>query len=229
MPLLAMALAAAAVLDFARRTRSTFEPSGRPVPGVVFTGQFNRVHAGLALLESGTVAPLFVSGTNPGAGIPMAGFADQFQLSPALRNALASGALVLSPQAGNTLENAAETRRWLAAQPPDRPVVLITSRFHMPRASLALERELPGRVVWRHSVTEESVQRSHVITEFWKYLATPLAQSGVVGLNSWWLWPFAITTNLIDVRYLLEYHDGTSHLPDRRRQCAFRGLACGVA
>lgn len=171
--LLVLALASAPVADFAWRTRSTFEPSGAPVPGVVFTGQFSRVNAGLALLERGAVAPLLISGANPGAGIPIAGFADQFRLSAALRSALADGRLVLSPDAGNTLENAAESRRWLATQPPGQPVVLVTSRLHMPRASLALERELRDRVVLRYAVPEESIRFSGVAVEFWKYLATP--------------------------------------------------------
>lgn len=178
--LLVMALPVVAAADFARRTRSTFEPSGTPVPGVVFTGQFNRVDAGLGLLERGAVVPLLISGTNPGAGIPMAGFADQFRLSPGVRRALADGTLVLSADAGNTLENAAETRRWLATQPLDRPVVLITSRFHLPRASLALERELGYRTVLRYGVPEESIRDSDVTREFWKYLVTPFAQIGLV-------------------------------------------------
>lgn len=165
-------LMALAVGDFARRTQSTFVPSAVPLPGVVFTGQFSRVHAGLALLESGYVAPLLISGTNPGAGISVAGFADQFQLSPALRTALAAGTLVLGPSANKTVENAREARQWLSALPAGQPVVLITSRFHMPRASLALEQVLGDRPVLRHAVAEDEVRYAAVFAEFWKYVGT---------------------------------------------------------
>ena len=43
----------------------------------------------------------------------------------------------------------------------------------MPRASLALERELRDRVVLRYAVPEESIRFSDVAVEFSKYLATP--------------------------------------------------------
>lgn len=160
------------VVDFALRTRSTFSPSANLLPGVVFTGQFNRVHAGLALLDRGDISTLLISGTNPPAGIPIAGFGQQFQLSQKLQAALADGTLVLAPGAHNTFENAAETRRWLATLQIDGPVVLITSRFHLPRASLALEQALAGRVVMRVSVPEDSTSFRGVVTEWGKFVWT---------------------------------------------------------
>lgn len=171
------------IASFACLTQPTFVRRATPLPGVVFTGQFNRVRAGLTLLERGAISPLLVSGTNPPAGIPLAGFAQQFQLSPTLQAALADGALVLDPHATNTLQNATETRRWLANRPTDRAVVLITSRFHMPRASLALEQALGERLVLRYPVLEESVHYMGVIAEFWKYLAT-LGHFGFTWLES---------------------------------------------
>lgn len=177
-----VAVLVAAALDFARRTQSTYVPSRGPLPGVVFTGQFNRVHAGLALMEVGAITPLLISGANPGTGITVAGFANQFQLSPALRTALATGRLVLGPGANNTFENAQEARQWLVSQFPGQTVVLITSRFHMPRASLALEQALGDRVVVRFCVKEDTVQFSGVTREFAKYLYTA-AQAGLAKLT----------------------------------------------
>lgn len=181
--LLFLAAFAVGVADFSHRTQPTFLPSATPLPGVVFTGQFSRVHAGLALLEHGAISQLLISGANRAAGVPMAGFAQQFRLSPALQTALANGTLVLDPIATNTLHNATETRRWLANQPMDRAVVLITSSFHMPRASLALEQALGDRSVLRCPVPEESVRYIGVIAEFWKYLAT-LGHFGFAWLES---------------------------------------------
>ena len=171
-------LAALAVGDFYRRTQSTFVPATSPLPGVVFTGQFVRVYAGLDLLARGHVAPLLISGANAGAGIRVAGFADQFQLSATLRTALAAGALVLSVDANNTIENAHDTQRWLSTLAPGQPVVLITSKFHMPRASLALEQTLSGPQVLRHVVAEDTVRYESVVVQFWKYLGTYVMKYG---------------------------------------------------
>ncbi|MDP3336813.1 MAG: YdcF family protein [Rhodoferax sp.] len=165
-------LIALAVGDFYRRTQSTFVPTQPPQPGVVFTGQFSRVYAGLSLLELGQITPLLISGVNPGAGIPVASFADQFQLSATLRVAIASGALVLATEANNTIENARETRHWLTTLSSTLPIVLITNQFHMPRASLALEQALSGRQVLRYVVTENRVRYEGVVVEFSKYLGT---------------------------------------------------------
>lgn len=171
-----------AVGDFYRRTKSTFVPAKSPLPGVVFTGQFSRVFAGLDLLERGQIAPLLISGTNPGAGIRVAGFADQFKLSATLRTALAAGALVLAADANNTIENARETRHWLNTISTTQPIVLITNQFHMPRASLALEQAVKGRQVLRYCVTENMVRYEGVAVEFWKYLGTHVF--GWVGGNA---------------------------------------------
>ena len=165
-------LTALAVGDFYRRTQSTFVLTRPPQPGVVFTGQFSRVHAGLNLLERGEITPLLISGVNQGAGITVAGFADQFQLSSTLRVAIAAGALVLATDANDTIENAHETRHWLTTLSTKQPIVLITNQFHMPRASLALEQALKGRQVLRYCVTESMVRYEGVAVEFWKYLGT---------------------------------------------------------
>ncbi len=166
-------LFALAVIDFSRRTQSTYQVSASPLPGIVFTGQFDRVHVGLGLLERGLISPLLISGANPGAGIPVSRFAEQFQLSPDLRFALAKGELVLFEDANNTYENASESSRWLANLPPHQPVVLITSQFHMPRASVALEQVIGQRRVLRYSVGTSNVEAFRGIAiEFAKYVWT---------------------------------------------------------
>ncbi len=167
-----------AVGDFARRTQSNFDSDSPRMPGVVFTGQFERVYAGLDLLEHGRIRPLLISGANGGAGIPVAGFAKKFQLSSALQAALSNGQLVLASGAYTTFQNAYETRQWLSTLPEGQPVVLITSRFHMPRASAALELAVENRRVLRHVVAEEApVTRNHVATEWAKYMWTMLQSS----------------------------------------------------
>jgi uncharacterized SAM-binding protein YcdF (DUF218 family) len=175
--LLASAALAALAVDFARRTGSTAPATGPlPATAVVFTGQFARVHAGLSLLREGRVARLFISGVNPGAGIRVQGFADQFGLDAGLREALATGRLLLGPHAQTTAENAVETACWFRAQGLTGPVVLITGRAHMPRASLALERALPGAEVvrWPLPPDLEAGPARTLVLEFGKYAGTRL-------------------------------------------------------
>jgi uncharacterized SAM-binding protein YcdF (DUF218 family) len=161
-------------LDFAQRITASV-PGGDAMPetAVVFTGQFHRIHAGLALLREGRVERLFVSGVNPSAGIRIDGFADQFSLHAYLPQALDTGQLALGPLARNTSQNAAESACWVRARGLSGPILLITSRRHMPRASLALERALPGVAVIRMSIDEVATpDATSLVTEFAKYIIT---------------------------------------------------------
>jgi uncharacterized SAM-binding protein YcdF (DUF218 family) len=50
----------------------------------------------------------------------------------------------LGYEARNTIGNALETRRGLAAHGQRGPVIVVTSNYHMPRALAELAHELPG-------------------------------------------------------------------------------------
>ena len=167
-----LALVLLALAVFANGMRSTFDAEMQPVVAVVFTGQFSRVEHGLALLAEGRVAALMISGVNPRAGMTVQGFADQFRLDDNLRAALRDGRLVLGPRADNTLENAFETRCWLAQQPARVPVVLITSARHMPRAALALWAVASGRPVLRLVIAEDDIPAAVFAREFLRFTAT---------------------------------------------------------
>lgn len=157
--LLLVSAGLAIAADYGLRLRDTASMAALPATAVVFTGQFDRIAVGLDLLSEGKIQTLFISGVNRGAGLSTAGFADQFHLSPALRQDLASGRIVLKSEAQDTLENACETARWLRTEPSINRLLLITSRRHMPRASLALERATRFRVrIERLSVGEELLQ-----------------------------------------------------------------------
>lgn len=169
-----------AVADFARRMVSTFNPGRGTDLGVVFTGQFVRTDIGLRLLEDGQIKRLFISGVNIGAGMPPQNFVRQFKLSPALIQALGDGQLSLGENGQDTLQNALETRCWLARFPSDQPVVLITSRWHMPRASIVLERTVRGNRIERYNVDDGLMSADRLLDEFAKYLATR-------AISFWWL------------------------------------------
>lgn len=161
--------------DFVQRSSREAVALPQHNTAVVFTGQFDRVELGLALLEEGRVDRLFISGVNAGAGIARQGFAAQFRLSPRLLAALDAGQIILAVDANSTLQNARETACWLERHPDIRVVVLVTSRQHMPRASLALERAVPRTTaVLRLSPAELSTGPSAApeLSEFAKFSAT---------------------------------------------------------
>lgn len=169
----ATAITLALHLDFVRR--SSWEAAPLPATAIVFTGQFDRVELALALLDDGRIDRLFVSGVNVGAGITPNGFATLFRLSPSLWQALSSGQIILASDANSTLQNALETACWLERQPDIRAVVLITSRGHMARASLALERAVPRPMTVLSLSPEEGTRdlsSGQAQSEFIRFTAT---------------------------------------------------------
>lgn len=169
-----------AAADFAWRMVSTFNPGDGSDLGVVFTGQFVRTYAGLELLEDRKIGRLFISGVNIGAGMPEQNFVKQFNLSPMLIHALDDGRLSLGERGEDTLENALETRCWLARIASGKPVVLITSTWHLPRASIVLERTARRHRVERYGVSDGLMSWDIIRDEFFKYLATR-------AISLWWL------------------------------------------
>lgn len=165
-------------LDFWRRQQATALPS-HPVPAVVFTGQFDRIQAALDLLDAGRIERLLISGVNAGAGLSAANLPSQFAFSPRMRLALQEGRLVFGEHAQDTLGNARETNAWwqqLSADQQSQGLVVITSRSHMPRASMALLWEMPRVTIYRWP-TPDGANRA---LEFRKYVATAL------GYGQWW-------------------------------------------
>lgn len=134
------ALAVSLVREFSIRSASVSDATSLPATAVVFTGQFDRIDLALHLFDQGHVERIFISGVNGKAGIAPQDFADQFRLSSIAQAALASGEIILAPDAKTTIENALETACWLDGQPDVGEIVLITGLSHMPRASWALER-----------------------------------------------------------------------------------------
>lgn len=139
---------------------------------VVFTGQFDRVRLGLQLLGEGRVERLFISGVNRGAGLHPEQFADQFGLSPRLRQAMTDSTLMLGTEANTTIENGIETACWYNQRKLEGKLLLITGRTHMPRASLVLESSLPGIKIERLPIDDADSAIPKLLKEFGKFLGT---------------------------------------------------------
>jgi uncharacterized SAM-binding protein YcdF (DUF218 family) len=135
---------------------------------VVFTGGEGRIPRGLAALETGWAPRLFVSGVD--RTVRPVEFAAEYDVpAPMMACCVALGF-----QSYDTRSNAEEVTAWLAKN-KCKSVRLVTSDWHMRRASLELGRELPGDLaVIRDAVPTEPSFRI-LFLEYHKLLATYLS------------------------------------------------------
>ena len=149
--------------------------------GIVFTGAFERVDAGLRLLNAGAIPRLYVSGVNAGAGILPARFVSQFSArnqNIADLQGLVACCVEWGERANNTFQNAQDTKCWVDRRGMTGPLLLITSRRHMARALAALSGALPRRELIPYPVDEalsptDSLRERAL--EYVKYLGTIVA------------------------------------------------------
>ncbi|MDX1742506.1 MAG: YdcF family protein [Ruegeria sp.] len=125
--------------DFMTRSDAYAGDSEPPRTAIVFTGDFDRIERGLELLSMAKVERLFITGVNGDAGLNVDRFPKQFNLDSYETDWIATGQIILAPDAHTTIENALEAACWLDNQPDVKAVTLITSREHMARASVALQ------------------------------------------------------------------------------------------
>lgn len=114
---------------------------------VVLTGGTSRIEEGLSLFAAGRARHLFISGVYP-------------NVSKAKIEAMWTGETALPPccitlghSATTTMQNAQETRDWLAAH-HYTSIRLVTSNYHMRRAAMELRHALPGITIIRHPVRQ---------------------------------------------------------------------------
>ncbi len=109
-----------------------------PADGIVaLTGGADRIETALRLLAEGKAPALLISGVGRGSDLPE--LARRVQLDPA---ALAQR-VTLGHAATSTAGNAAETAAWARGNDVRR-LIVVTAGYHMPRALLEIERDLPG-------------------------------------------------------------------------------------
>ena len=135
---------------------------------VVITGGQQRLDAGLTLLANGTASKLLISGV--GAGLNKVILANDLRLDQTQRDLLMCCA-ELEFAARDTRGNARAARHW-AETNHLASLYLVTANYHMPRAKLAFEREMP-----------------HINLQYWPVSPDDLQ------IDSWW-------TNLGLVRLL---------------------------
>jgi uncharacterized SAM-binding protein YcdF (DUF218 family) len=107
---------------------------------VVLTGGSSRVSDAMELLAAGYGKRLLISGVHPTN--------DASDISRSLPDSqsLMGCCVDLDRSAVNTRSNAAETRRW-ARERGFRSLIVVTSNYHMPRATVELSHAMPDIVL----------------------------------------------------------------------------------
>lgn len=104
---------------------------------VVLTGGTGRVNTGMTLLAEGISDKLFISGVNEGTQ------EDDILNSWKTRNGRTPCCFFLGHKATDTMGNAAEVKEWVMEQ-GIKKFLLVTSSYHMMRATFELEKALPS-------------------------------------------------------------------------------------
>ena len=163
-----------------------FKASATPPPApakvdaiVVLTGGSARVASGLQLLADGAAERLYISGAGEDVTV-----ADLLAQSPEIT--LPDPAYVTLGRARDTQENAAESAAWVASNGV-QTVRLVTSYYHMPRATLLMEDAAPDVTFYPSPVEPETINRKNwwksvrgfgvIGREFLKFLA---AKTGLI-------------------------------------------------
>ena len=149
---LAIALLAADFLWFVRQMPAIEAAPTRNADGIVaLTGGPFRINDALDLLAAGRGKRLLISGVNP-ATRP----SEISRMMPEHQRLFAC-CVDLDHSAMNTIGNAVETRRWAKAR-DFQSLIVVTANFHMPRALVELEHELPGVVLVPFGVVSDKVR-----------------------------------------------------------------------
>lgn len=119
---------------------SALPPSGADERGIIVLtgGGGQRIERGLALQKDGVAARVLISGVNPQT--------TKADLSPMGDAEVLACCVDLGPYARTTRGNAVESRAWLE-QNGYTTAILVTSDFHLPRATLELRRSAPDLTI----------------------------------------------------------------------------------
>lgn len=139
--LAAFVLVVAFLVGFALfvRTGLTLDPARQTGADgiVVLTGGEGRVTTGVELLAQNRGRRLLISGANPQVG------SDAVRVASGAAPDLFACCVDIGREAANTIGNAEEAADWARANDFER-LLIVTSDYHMPRALLELQAEMPG-------------------------------------------------------------------------------------
>lgn len=126
---------------------------------IVLTGGTNRVARGLDLLSENKAKDLLISGVHKDVKL------NELLKLWGYKSPLPDCCITLGREAGNTIGNAIEARKWVDSNGA-KSVRLITANYHMPRALVEFRHMLPGIAITPHPIIPENFTPKH--EEFWK-------------------------------------------------------------
>ena len=142
---------------------------------VVLTGGASRIVDALELLAAGRGKRLLISGVHPSTPPD-----ELTRVNPEFERLLEC-CIDLGHEATNTIGNAVETGRWVREK-NFRSIIVVTSGWHMPRALIEIENELPDVKVVPYPVVSERMREDAwwsdaptvrlLLIEYVKYLAS---------------------------------------------------------
>ncbi len=142
---------------------------------VALTGGEGRIAEAYKLLEDGKGARLLITGVHP--EVKLASLKHMVH-GPAAKF---DCCVDLGREAEDTIGNASETAGWVRRH-NYRSIILVTSTYHMPRATLELRRTMPGVSITPFPVVQETLHLDGwwdfpgttrlLISEYSKYLLT---------------------------------------------------------
>jgi len=135
---------------------------------VVPTGAAGRIDRGIALMKAHQARRMLVTGVAPGVGAR--DLAREYDTSPRLF----ACCIDLGAEAVDTRSNAAETAAWVSAH-SYRTVRLVSSDWHVPRATMELHAALGDKVIVLGDGVVGSPRLATLVNEYNKYLLRRVA------------------------------------------------------
>lgn len=136
---------------------------------VVLTGGEGRIRRGIEVLQNGWAPRMLVSGVD--REVKPREFEAEYRVPPQLMRCC----ITLGFESVDTRSNASETSRWLA-ETSARSVRLVTTDWHMRRASWEMDRLLPANIVVRYDAVPSQPSLRTLFIEYHKLLARVVAQ-----------------------------------------------------
>lgn len=136
---------------------------------VVLTGGQGRIKRGIEVLQQGWAPRMLVSGVD--REVKPREFEAEYRVPPQLMRCC----ITLGYESVDTRTNASETSRWLA-ETNARSVRLVTTDWHMRRASWEMDRLLPADIAVRYDAVPSHPSLETLFIEYHKFLARLLAQ-----------------------------------------------------
>jgi uncharacterized SAM-binding protein YcdF (DUF218 family) len=128
---------------------------------VVLTGGDNRIEAGAKLMAEGRAKRMLISGVNRKVS------REEMQRLLGIDKQIFNCCVDLGYEALDTVGNADETRTWANSNSYTR-LIIVTSRYHMPRSLAELALAMPGVTLLPYAVTP----RRFPETAWWLHPAT---------------------------------------------------------